>query len=49
MYKLTIEIDDTTKNRTRVGDYKVKNKDFSLILEFCEKVGYKVVSIRSEK
>lgn len=44
MYKLNVEIE--SENKIKIGEYVVKDKDLDKILNFCERVNYKITSIR---
>lgn len=47
MYKIVVYIEKESK--TVVAEYTVKDKDLKTILDFCEKQGYLVASIKKVK
>lgn len=47
MYKIVIHIEKESK--VIVAEYTVKDKDLKTILDFCERQGYLVASIKKVK
>ena len=44
MYILNIEIEK--ENKTKYGEYRIKDKDLNTVFGFCERTGYKVIGIK---